>query len=69
KIKPALLNHTFERKSIKITKSARYLGFMEGLQSDNDHVIKLTHTCYEQNRIYPSPLYLATIIRLLSKTD
>ncbi|MET3139772.1 hypothetical protein AAKU61_004154, partial [Undibacterium sp. GrIS 1.2] len=29
---PALLNHTFERKSIKITKSARYLGFMEGLQ-------------------------------------
>ncbi|MET3138874.1 hypothetical protein AAKU61_003247, partial [Undibacterium sp. GrIS 1.2] len=31
KIKPALLNHTFERKSIKITKSARYLGFMEGL--------------------------------------
>ncbi|MET3119493.1 hypothetical protein AAKU64_003733, partial [Undibacterium sp. GrIS 1.8] len=32
KIKPALLNHTFERKSIKITKSARYLGFMEGLQ-------------------------------------
>ncbi|MET3140273.1 hypothetical protein AAKU61_004662 [Undibacterium sp. GrIS 1.2] len=31
-MKPALLNHTFERKSIKITKSARYLGFMEGLR-------------------------------------
>ncbi|MET3138398.1 hypothetical protein AAKU61_002765 [Undibacterium sp. GrIS 1.2] len=43
--------------------------FAKAIQSDNDHVIKLTHTCYEQNRIYPSPLYLATIIRLLSKTD
>ena len=43
--------------------------FSKAIQSDDDHVIKLTYTCYEQNRIDPSPLYMATIMRMLSKND
>jgi len=34
--------------------------------SDDDHDIKLAHTCFEENRVSPSPLYHAAALRRLS---
>lgn len=37
--------------------------------SDDDHVIKMTHTCLCEDRRYPSPLYLASAARLVRRSQ
>ncbi len=39
--------------------------FALAIASDDDHDIKLAHTCFEENRVSPSPLYHAAAMRRL----
>jgi Questin oxidase-like len=39
--------------------------FEKAVLSDNDHVIKMTYTCYRESQVYPSPVYFACVKRML----